>query len=478
MTDDPLATVTRAPGAQSRRLDLVARLRAVHPLELEWTCTIGNDAVVVGRAAQTPSAGPLRHDTVSRNHFEVRWDASAGMYVGRDLGSHNGSRIDGLPLAKTTGGLHDQSVVQLGDVTLVFETSAAGALSTDGERVLDNLPGESFAMNGFRTHVSRAAADPSPVLLIGETGTGKEFAAVELHARSGRAGPLLTINCASLSAQIVDSQLFGHVRGAFTGANADAPGLFRAADGGTLFLDEIGEIPLELQAKLLRVLQQGEVQPVGATKVVKVDVRVIAATNRALDRAAEAGTFRRDLYARLSLWELQVPTLAQRRGDILGWIDRLAQVWAQRRAEAPTPGAKPQDSPAGSPDAAAPRWIFDPEVTEALLLHRWNNNLREVDRLVHALSTSVGGTERIGLSDLPVWFDGPTDASPRADRATGASALADPSTPKRAVPTREEFVAVFEQVGGSVRALAKHFERDRRQIYRWLESYGLRAPTE
>jgi transcriptional regulator with GAF, ATPase, and Fis domain len=477
VTDDQLATVTRMPGAQSRRQDLVARLRVVHPREIEWRCTVGNDAVVIGRTAQTEGAGPLRHDTVSRNHFEARWDANAGMYVGRDLGSHNGTRIDGLPLGKVTGGLHDQSIVQLGDVTLVFETAAAGALSSEGETSLPNLPGDSLAMHAFRTQLLRAAADPSPVLLIGETGTGKEFAAAELHARSGRSGPLLTINCASLSAQIVDSQLFGHVRGAFTGANADAPGLFRAADGGTLFLDEIGEIPLELQAKLLRVLQQGEVQPVGATKVVKVDVRVIAATNRALDRAVEAGTFRRDLYARLSLWELQLPALAQRRGDILGWIDRLADVWAQRRAEAPRPTGS-------AAEPAAPRWNFDPESAEALLLHRWNNNLREVDRLVHALSTSLASSERIGMSDLPAWFDAPADAAPAgavpvaAAGGSGGERPAEGAAAKRAIPTREEFVAVFEQLGGSVRALARHFERDRRQIYRWIESYGLRARSE
>jgi len=462
--DDPLSTVTRIPAAQGRRGDLLARLRAVHPRGLEWVCALGTESTVVGRTADAGGAGPLRHDTVSRSHFEVRWDAAGGTHVGRDLGSHNGSRVDGVPLGTLAAALDDGSVLQLGDVTLVYETAPAGVLSQDGATPWPNIPGDSFAANALRTQVLRAAADPSPVLLIGETGTGKEFVTRELHARSGRRGPLLSINCASLSAQLVDSQLFGHVRGSFTGATTDAPGLFRAADGGTLFLDEVGEIPLELQAKLLRVLQEGEVQPVGASKVVAVDVRVIAATNRPLERAVEAGAFRRDLYARLSLWEIGVPALSERRGDLLGWIDRLAQAWAHRRGTTPL----------------AP-WSLDPEVTEALLLRRWGSNLREVDRLVHALATSLGEREQIGRSDLPAWFH--VDAADPADAPEAAAAGPRGVDEGRAVakppvPSREEFVEVFERLGGSVRALAKHFDRDRRQIYRWIDSYGLRRDVE
>jgi transcriptional regulator with PAS, ATPase and Fis domain len=333
-------------------------------------------------------------------------------------------------------------------VCLVYEVCAAATLPDEALVEVDACPGRAPAMEVLRAGVVRAAVDPSPVLVIGETGTGKEFVARELHARSGRNGPLLSVNCAALSSQLVDSQLFGHVKGAFTGATTDAPGMFRGADGGTLFLDEIGELPLDLQPKLLRALQEGEVQPVGGSKVVKVDVRVVAATNRELVKAVDAGTFRRDLYARLSLWELRLPALRQRRGDLFDWIDRMHRQWLVRRDEQ---GALLQ---------------FDPEVAEVLLLHEWPSNLREVDRLVHTLATSAPEGELIGRGDLPEWFV-------HGDSASSSESVV--QAKKQPVPTRDEFTEVFEKLSGNVRALAKHFDRDRRQIYRWIESYGLRG---
>src|SRR6185295_11015283 len=172
-----------------------------------------------------------------------------------------------------------------------------------------------------------AATDPAPVLLHGESGTGKERIAGELHRLSGRKGRLIAVNCAALSRELVESQLFGHQKGAFTGATELHPGYFRAAQGGTLFLDEIGELSLEVQPKLLRAIQQGEVQAVGSTQPAHVDVRVVAATNRELQQAVNAGQFRADLYARLSLWELRVPPLRERRADLFPWIDRLHGRW-------------------------------------------------------------------------------------------------------------------------------------------------------
>jgi transcriptional regulator with GAF, ATPase, and Fis domain len=447
MSDDPLATVTRMSPPSGRRAEPGAALRVVHPAGLQWSATLGAGTVVIGRTASSDTAAPLRHDTVSRSHFEIRWDADQGAHLGRDLDSHNGSRVDGAALGTQAAALRDQAVVQLGDVTLVYDPISTLALTSDAAIEIDNCPGRSQAAMALRSALSRTAGDPSPVLLIGETGTGKEFPARELHARSGRKGPMLSINCAALSAQIIDSQLFGHVRGAFTGAATDSPGMFRAADGGTLFLDEIGELPLELQPKLLRALQEGEVQPVGGNRIVKVDVRVVAATNRELDRAVDAGAFRRDLYARLSLMEIRLPALRERRADLFDWIARLHRAWLDRRSDA-------DRSPLS----------FDPEVAEVLLLHGWASNLREVDRLVHGLAAHMPAGELVGRSDLPTWFVDPEsgdDDSP-------------PPAPKRAVPSREEFAAEFERKGGNVRALAKHFDRDRRQIYRWIDSYGLR----
>lgn len=156
-----------------------------------------------------------------------------------------------------------------------------------------------------------------PVLILGETGTGKELFAEELHRCSGRPGPLVAVNCAGLSAAIMDSQLFGHETGAFTGANRPALGLWRAAEGGTLFLDEVGELPVELQPKLLRALETGKILPVGAVREVAVDVRIVSATHQPLLNWVEQGRFRRDLWARLACYQLRLPALRERGRDVV-----------------------------------------------------------------------------------------------------------------------------------------------------------------
>ena len=228
--------------------------------------------------------------------------------------------------------------------------------------------------------------------------------------------------------------------------------MFRAADGGTLFLDEIGEMPLELQPKLLRALQEGDVQPVGSTKPIKVDVRVVAATNRQLTEAVEAGMFRRDLYARLALWEIHVPAVRERRPDLLAWIDRLHERWQRDR-----------------PGGEHVPFEFSPEAAERLLLSAWPNNLRELDRLVHAMASAPTVPTPVGVEHLPAWVQPASEPPDKALMSRTENAAAG----KRPVPTREEFIAAFEERAGNVRALAKHFQRDRRQIYRWIESYGL-----
>lgn len=189
-------------------------------------------------------------------------------------------------------------------------------------------------------HVERAAEVQCTVLLTGETGTGKEVWARSLHRLSPRRDkPFVPVNCASLTATLAESQLFGHERGAFTGAAGRSLGVFRAAEGGAVFLDEVGEMPLELQPKLLRVLQEGEVAPVGAAHPVKVNVQVIAATNRDLEAEVAAGRFREDLYYRLNMVELEVPPLRQRVADIPRFIDYFSRRFAakyQRHVWQPT----------------------------------------------------------------------------------------------------------------------------------------------
>ena len=180
-----------------------------------------------------------------------------------------------------------------------------------------SMLGESPPMQAMRSTIDKVAQSDATVLITGESGTGKELVARALHFAGRRAGrAFMPVNCGALVGTLLDSELFGHTRGAFTGADTAKRGLFLAADGGTLFLDEIGELPLELQPKLLRALQDGEVKPVGGTSAIRVDARVIAATNRALDQQVKAGSFREDLYYRLAVITIEVPALRHRAGDI------------------------------------------------------------------------------------------------------------------------------------------------------------------
>jgi transcriptional regulator with PAS, ATPase and Fis domain len=446
-------TVTGARARQVRQPSRGAVLQVVFPSELRRTFALRHPQTSVGR---DPGLDGLliEHGTISRRHALVALDAADGTHVVSDLGSRNGTWVDGVRAAAEPRALVLGSVVRVGDTLLVYEQEPsddpAGAAATVSR---DALPGNAAAVRALRLQLARAAPDPAPVLVIGETGTGKERIAHELHRLSGRAGKLVALNCAALSGQLVESQLFGHVKGAFTGADQAQPGLFRAADRGTLFLDEIGDLPPDLQPKLLRALQEGEVLPVGATQPVRVDVRVVAATHRDLARAVVAGTFREDLYARLAIWELRVPALRERRADLLDWIDRFHAAWAGKRAS-------------GGPAAAPLR--FDADAAEALLRFAWPLNLRGIERLVHELGSSAHAGAVITAAALPAWLTLPATASP-APTAAAAEA------PAPEVPTRDEFTRAFEELNGSVHALARHFGRDRRQIYRWLDAHGLAA---
>jgi transcriptional regulator with PAS, ATPase and Fis domain len=288
-------------------------------------------------------------------------------------------------------GLESGAILRVGDVLLVVEPGHTLDDRSVPQVAQGAVPGDATLVRALRAQLARAAPDRSPVLIIGDTGTGKEQLAREVHRLSGRAGPFLAINCATFSEQIIESQLFGHVKGAFTGAATDHPGLFRAAEGGTLFLDEIGEMPKELQAKLLRAIQEREVLAVGATRPHAVDVRVVAATHRHLAARARAGEFRQDLYARLALWELKVPSLDERKGDLLLWIERLYQDWLKER-NLPTREAL----------------SFDADAAQALLLSPWPENLRTVGRLVHDLASRRIVGRPVERRDLPAWLlDGP-----------------------------------------------------------------------
>jgi transcriptional regulator with PAS, ATPase and Fis domain len=244
-----------------------------------------------------------------------------------------------------------------------------------------SMIGESKAMHEVYGFVSRVAGRDSTVLISGESGTGKELVARAVHLNSGRADkPFVAINCAAITETLLESELFGHERGAFTGAVSQKKGKLEIAEGGTVFLDEIGELAVPMQAKLLRVLQEREFERVGGTRPIKLDVRLIAATNRDLKEASRTGAFRPDLYYRLNVVSLQMPTLRERRED----IPMLAAFFAAHYAE------KVKRRVAG----------ISPEARACLMRYDWPGNVRELENAIER-AVVLGSTELILAEDLP-----------------------------------------------------------------------------
>jgi len=286
---------------------------------------------------------------------------------------------------------------------------------TDSETAVHGIVGSSARIQEVLRMVARLKDTRTPVLIYGESGTGKELVARAMHFRGAFAGrPFVAVDCGSLVPTLIESELFGYEKGAFTGALKSKEGLFQAADGGTIFLDEVGELPLELQGKLLRVLQEKEVRPVGSNQRMKVDVRVIAATNRDLEAAYKNGTFRKDLYFRLNVVTLYVPALRERRSD----TPMLVQWFLERYA----PGSELHVTNAAM---------------RALMQYDWPGNVRELENCVER-AVALGNGQIIDLGDLP----------PAIASGAGASALA----PAEGTPVRDPDLAAVQAVPESARA--------------------------
>jgi two-component system response regulator AtoC len=288
------------------------------------------------------------------------------------------------------------------------------------------------------------SSGPSTVLILGESGTGKELVARALHSHSGRATkPLVTVDCAALSETLLESELFGHVMGAFTGAVTTKVGLFVESEGGTIFLDEIGNIPLNVQAKLLRVSEEHEVRPVGGTRSRSVDIRVLAATNLDLAAAVRSGTFREDLYYRLRVVTIELPPLRKRREDIPLLVDHLVRR-AARKSGRQVPGV--------SESALALLQAYD-----------WPGNVRE---LSHVLERSVALSKYnvLRVEDLPSEL-----RTPLTDRAYDI--LTD--RPTLATLKRRYIEQVLEESGANVSRAAAVLGLDRHSLYRMLHRHGI-----
>lgn len=246
-----------------------------------------------------------------------------------------------------------------------------------------NMIGQSAAIEVVRDMIGTLANSSSTVLITGESGTGKELAAQALHLQGQRkASQFVPINCGAIPKDLIESELFGHIKGAYTGALADRRGRFEMADGGTLFLDEVGELPLDMQVKLLRCLQERSVVPLGSNRAIPFDVRIVAATNRDLDDEVAAGRFREDLYYRLNVLPLKLAPLRERRDDIPALLEHFSRKFAQQ-------GMDPVH--------------FAPDLLDALQRYDWPGNIRELSNLVDRFSTLFAGRQ-LSLQAIPAWL--------------------------------------------------------------------------
>jgi DNA-binding NtrC family response regulator len=303
------------------------------------------------------------------------------------------------------------------------------------------LIGRTAGMLAVYKQIAHAANAAAPVLIVGDSGTGKELVARAIHAHGRRASrAFVPINCGALTESVLESELFGHTRGSFTGAIADTKGIFEQANGGTVFLDEIGETSPALQVKLLRVLQEGEVRPVGGSRLVKVDVRVVAATNVDLEREVTAQRFRQDLYYRLSVIVIRVPALRERREDIPLLIQTFLQNACAR---------------------AGRRVELSPAAISALTAYRWPGNVRELENTIERLVVFSRGSV-VEAADLPFKSTGP-DLHERL--------FAD--LPSLDEVERRYLLHVIEQVGGNRTRAAEVLGIDRRTLYRMAERFSI-----
>jgi transcriptional regulator with GAF, ATPase, and Fis domain len=423
-------------------LTLVYGRGGLQPLESR---ALPYEGLQIGRGLPVFGGQPLNDRSISRRHASI--ELQRGAWIVRDLGSRNGVLLNGA-LINEQAPLSPGDVLRIGETLLVF---GRGRLSLKDD---PRFVGRTRGVQQLRDNLSAVAPHGHTVLLHGETGTGKEVAARLLHELSGRRGQLVALNCAALPEGTIESQLFGHKKGSFTGADREQGGLFLAADGGTLFLDELGELPLGLQSKLLRTLETGRIRPVGSDRELAVDVRVVSATNRDLPQMVRDGTFRSDLFARVAQWIVELPPLRERREDILLLTRHLLKRLGARDR------------------------LLDIELAQALLIQPWALNVRGLNNALVAATVLCpeGPLQLVPALEATLKTYLELEQAPAAPAAPAAAAPA-PDTSARSTgrPDRATLEAALRQNSGQVAATARALGTSRMQIYRWMRSYGLEA---
>jgi DNA-binding NtrC family response regulator len=451
--DGPRDARPADPSRETTQLFLV--LEGDRPLAGGLRCSLeGVDEVLIGRGPERTVRRQLGEGrsilrielpgrSVSGQH--ARLVRSRGAWILEDRGSKNGTFVDGAPVARQT--LASTASFDVGRAVFVLASgvptpaSAASDRDRDGT---DTLPGLATLVPALEAEIrafERIAAARLPLLLRGETGTGKELFARAAHAASGRTGRFVAINCGALPTALLESQLFGHERGAFSGAVREETGFVRAADGGTLFLDELGELPSSSQAALLRVLEEQEVVPVGASRPVRVDVRLVAATHRSLENDVATGRFRADLLARVAGYTHVLPPLRERSVDV-GLL--VAHALRQR------------------PSVTS----FDAEAARALVRYAWPLNGRELRQAIDAAGAlATDGTVR--LVHLPKALQRASASEPPVDDEGADDGGAEDEL------LRTRVVEAMRKTHGNIAEVARQLGKAPTQVRRWLDRWGL-----
>lgn len=463
---------TRSPPAIHANTETARSLRTAQRPLLTLRLLFSGDAGVLTRPGELLSPGAtaigraVEHGVslpadrrASRHHATVEVSDDEESVAVIDQGSKNGTFVNGARISKSP--LTEGDILRVGESFFILRHEpVASAVDSPIEGVVGISP----AMRLLRRELRLLAPTRSTVLLLGETGTGKEVAAQALHRLSDRRGqPLVVLDGGAVPRNLIESELFGHEAGAFTGAHKVRQGLFEQASGGTLFIDELGELPLELQPMLLRAIEQGTIRRVGGNAPMQVDVRVVAATNRDLLAEVDKGRFRADLYARLAEISLRLPPLRERREDVLV----LVQLGLS------------------TPPAPPPR--LTPELVEALLLHSWPFNVREVLKWAAELRTRGQGqavldvdliAHRLKSAAPPASASASADVAPVSTRSSGElRGRTEPAT-RFVQPSKAELERLLADANGSISEVARQFGCSRKQIYRWMDLHGLRDRSQ
>ena len=448
-TTDARDTSSEVASPNEFALIWLAGALAGTPLSLPWA---GSDALTIGRDAEC--AIHLANTDVSRQHATLQQSGTeAGVFI-TDQDSRNGTRVNGKKVQRAR--LRENDVLRLGGCVFAVSETSAGSFSEVAPGLLGGA-----ALSRALAPLSRAAHSDLPIVLEGETGTGKEVVARAIHILSGRPGKLVAINCAALPEGLAEAELFGYRRGAFTGAERASLGFFRSAEGGTLLLDEVSDLPLVVQAKLLRALEQRAVQPLGEPAPVPVDVRLVVAGQSSLFEAVKRQEFRADLLARLNGLTLYLPPLRERRADV-------ALLFSHFLRE-----LRPDDIPE-----------LEPEFVERLVLYDWPFNVREVLQLARRLAVLQGAESILRVQHLPremrlAGASSPTHPAPLAGAADLRVPEAVKAQPSSASPALElaSLLAALQATGGNLTRAAAQLGVTRQRAYRLLEEQSVDLAT-